>query len=588
MIDQFLISLIIVFTLIFFVWGKWRYDIVALISLFIAVFVGLIPINEMFNGFIHPIVILIISMLIISKALISSGVIDIIARYLKFNGLHFSIQLGILVLFTAIISAFVNSMGALAFMVPIAVKVARQSNVSLSIFLMPIAFASHFGGGATLIGSVSNVIVSGFRAEEIEPFGFFDFAFVSVPISLVSILFIVLIGWRLIPKREDSLNKELSFKNYITEVVISKDSPIIGKNIEEFNKFSKEYFNILNIVRDKQNIIDPSPYIVLRENDILVIETDTASLESIIITAKLETLNKKKELKEKEDIKDFETVELMVSGESSLIGESPKSLNLYYNYKINILAVNRSDDKKETRIGNIFFREGDILIIRGHISQINRFIRIFNLLSLKERDFHFDSNKRKAMLVLGIFTASIIISVINFFPIHFVFITGAMIMIAGGLIPAKDIYRSVDFSMIVMIAVMIHLGIIFYETGTAFFFAQTILLIPEIISPEIALGIVLIISILLSDILSNVSVAVLFTPVAFSIAYQLGVSPDPFLMAVAIGSGSSYLTPVGHQSNIFVMNIGNYKFTDYWKLGLPLEIITFVVGLPLIIYFWPF
>lgn len=583
MIEQVIITIIILFTLAFFIWGKWRYDIVALVALFLTAFLGLIPLDEIFDGFTHPVVILVVAMIIISKGLISSGAIDIVSRYLKFAGLSPTFQLGLLCLFTTAVSAFINSMGALAFVVPIAIKMARQSNTPISLFLMPIAFASHFGGGITVIGSVSNVIISGFRAEEIAPFGFFDFAFVAFPVAIANILFVTLIGWRFMPRKKDFVSKEKLLKNYITELKVSENSPIIGKNIEEFYKFSKEYFFISNIVRGEENIIQPSNYIVIKEGDILVMEADTATIESIIVTSKLELLSKEYFQEESSEM-----AEVIVSKYSSLIGQNSKELDIYNNYKVRLVAINRTRAKKEERIGDIRFMQGDILIIKGEKEKIKRFIGIFNMLSLKEREFNFEGEKKKALIVSSIFLFSIFLSVVDFLPIEIIFITSALIIISLGIIPVKEIYKSVDFSMIVMIAVMMHLGLVFYETGAALFFAEALMLIPEMMTPEIALAVIFILSIWLSDILSNVAVSVLLAPVAFSISYQLGVSFDPFLMAVAIGSGSSYLTPIGHQSNIFVMNLGNYKFTDYWKLGLPLEIITFSIGLPLLLYFWPF
>jgi di/tricarboxylate transporter len=238
-------------------------------------------------------------------------------------------------------------------------------------------------------------------------------------------------------------------------------------------------------------------------------------------------------------------------------------------------------------LGDVKFKAGDVIIIQGYSEQIARFIKIFDLLSLKERDFHFEGEKRMAFLASGIFSLAILISALGLFPVHIVFAAAAIAIVVAGLVLPRNMYDSIDFSMIVLLAVMIQLGNVFYQTGAASSLAGFLFSF-EAISPQIALAIIFMAVIWLSDILSNVTVAVLFAPVAFSLAQQFGVSPDPFLMAVAIGSGSSYLTPIGHQSNVFVMGMGGYRFGDYWRLGLPLEIITFVVGFFSIIKFWPF
>ncbi len=588
MIEQIIIGIIIIVTVTLLAWGKWRYDIIALFALFSVALLGLISFEEMFLGFVHPVVVLIIAMLIISKALINSGVVDIVSRYLKIKKAHPLLQLAILTIFTAFISAFVNSMGALAFIIPIAIRMARQNNVPASTFLLPVAFASHFGGGITLIGSVSNIIVSGFRAEEALPFAFFDFAFVAIPISVVSIIFITLVGWRLVPQRENVACEANSLKRYITEVKIPENSLIEGKTIEEFRIFSKEYFALLSIIRNGNYIPDPSPFIVLQKGDVLVMEAETDCLESIITTGKLELIHKKPFEEYDGQIKNIEVIETVVSGFSPITGETAKDLELHNNYRINILAIHRPGKETKKRISETRLRRGDILIVQGHRENISRFMKVFNLLPLQEREINFDGKTEKAALAITIFILAIVISVLGLMPVHIIFFIAAVLLIAMGMIAPKDMYRSFDFSMIVVVAVMLQLGFVFQQTGAASSLASSLFLLSDSISPVIALSILFIFSIWLSDILSNVTVAALLAPVAFSMALQLGVSPDPFFMAVAIGSGSSYLTPIGHQSNIFVMNIGNYKFGDYWKLGLPLEIITFVIGLPLILYFWPF
>lgn len=570
-----------------FLWGKLRYDIVAFLALFFAMILGLVPLEEMFAGFIHPVVILIISMVVISKGLTNSGVIDIIARHLKFAGNHPSLQIAILVAFTAFLSAFINSMGALAFVIPIAMRMARQSGTRLSLFLIPIAFASHFGGSFTLIGNVSNIIVSGFRAEEFAPFGFFDFATVSFPLILVGICFISLIGWRLVPKREDVFSRSTTLERYATEIKVPETSPIIGKTIRDFRTFTKEDFSVSAILRGNQRISAPSFFTTIRKGDVVIIEAEKDAIEAIISIAKVE-LVWKKPFKKAGNGEPFEVVEVAVPATSSLIRETAKDMELRHNYHVNLLALHRPVMGLTGRVGEARIRHGDILIIQGHPEDINRFIRSFDLFLLKEREFRFEGRKERALLASGIFAAAVVVSVFGIFPIHVVFAIAALAIVLTKFVSPKEMYGSVDFSMIVLLAVMLQLGFAFQNTGAAATLAGSLFLLPWEVSPTVALAIILLASIWLSDILSNTTVAVLLAPVAISTAHLLGVSMDPFLIAVAIGSASSYLTPIGHQSNIFVMGIGGYRFTDYWRLGLPLEILTFAIGLPLILYFWAF
>ncbi len=588
MIEQILISSIIVATLIFFIKGRWRYDIIAMIALFTATIFGLIPLDEIFLGFVHPVVVLVVSMLIISSALVSSGVIDFVSRYFKFIGNHFIVQLGTLMILVVCLSAFINSMGALAFIIPIAIRMAKRSGVSLSLFLLPLAFGSHLGGGVTLIGSASNIIVSGFRAQETTfSFGFFDFALVAIPIALVSVVFITLIGWRLLPKRNDIFSQSGCLDKYVIEIRILPDSPVIGKNIFEFQDFAKEEFNILALVRDDRHFSSPKASFKLKEEDVLVIEAEKLVIEAITTTLKLDLVYKKPFDEDEKHTKGFEISEVVVPESSFLIDETARGLEFHHRFRINLLGVHRTGMKIKKRLKDIAIKPGDVLIIQGEEEYINQFTKSFGLLSLREKEFNFEGKKETALFTAGLFVLAIIISAFNVIDTHIAFAVAAIVMIAMGIVSPKKLNTSVDFSMIVLIAVMIQLGNIFYETGAASSLASLLFLFDNI-SPEIALGVILLFSICLSDLMSNVTIAVLLAPVAFSVALQLGVSPDPFFMAVAIGSGSSYLTPIGHQSNLFVMGIGGYRFSDYWRLGIPLEIITFVLGMVLITRYWPF
>ena len=587
MIDQALISAIIFVTLTLFVWGRWRYEVVALVALLVVTILGLLPPDEVFLGFVHPIVVLIFSMLIISTALVNSGVVDIVGRYLKFANRHFIWQMGILVFLTVFLSAFVSSIGALAFVIPIAVRMARQTEVPLSSFLMPIAFASLFGGGITLVGSPSNIIVSGFRAEEIGEFNFFDFAYVALPIALVNAFFVIFIGWRLVPKRQSSFSENLYRDNYVTEVKILEGSPIIGKSIEGFYDFSKEDFTIFALMRGQQYISDPSPFSVLKEGDVLVIEAGMPCLESIITTAGLELVYKKSLEEDEKYTKDLEKTEVVVPSSSYLIGETAKNFDFYNRYRVNLLALHRAGERIKARLKNVKFKSGDVLVIQGYPEYIDRFLKSFSLLPLKEKDFNLEGKRGAALIVTGLFSLAVLVAITTDLPVHLVFGTSAVAMLVAGFVSLRKMNGSFDFSMIIVLAVMVQLGSVFYETGAASSLANLLFLFDSV-SPMIALAVVLISSIWFADLLGNVTVAVILAPVAFAVAKHLGVSPDPYLMAVAIGCGSSYLTPIGHQSNIFVMGIGGYRFSDYWRLGLPLEMLTFAMGMLLIPFFWPF
>ncbi len=589
MLEQFLISFIILATLIAFIKGKWRYDVVAMVALSFAVVLGLIPLDEIFLGFVHPVVVLVVAMLVISTSLIASGAIDFVSRYLRFVGNHFVVQLLFLMILVTALSAFINSMGALAFIIPIAIRMAKKSGVSLSLYLLPLAFGSHFGGGITLIGSVSNIIISGFRADEVgEPFAFFDFALVALPIAVVSVFFVALIGWRLIPRREDVFSQSARLDTYITELKVLEGSSLVNKSIRDFHNLGAGDLSVLALVRKERYISFPKLSTHLIAGDVLVVEAEKAAIESVISTTGTDIVYKKSFKEDNKHTQDLEVCEVVVPDSSFLVNETAKELSFHHRFGVNLLAVHRTDrPDKEKRLRDIVIKTGDVLVIQGEADSIEQFINSFGLLPLKEKNFYIDGNKENALIAGGLFVLAIVVSAFNIMPTHIAFAAVAIAMIAMKITSPRKMRGSIDFSMIILMAVMIQLGSVFYTTGAAQSLAGAITFF-DIVSPQIALAVILLVSIWLSDIMSNVTVAVLLAPVALSVALQLGVSADPFLMAVAIGSGSSYLTPIGHQSNIFVMGMGGYRFSDYWRLGLPLEIITFVLGMLLITRLWAF
>ncbi|MFN2394968.1 MAG: SLC13 family permease [Bacteroidales bacterium] len=579
----------LILTLILFAWGRIRHDFVALITLFILIIAGIIEPGQAFNGFGHPAVITVAAVLIIGKGLEFSGLIDLLGKWVMKIGDNLLLQIAVLSVLVAVASAFMNNVGALAIMMPIAIHMARKSGNPPSYILMPIAFASLLGGMTTLIGTPPNIIIATFRADEIgEPFNMFDFSPVGLAIMLSGLVFIILLGWRLLPKRAAKNSDEDTFDidDYITEVKVVKDSKISGKSIGDLAEISDTDVQILGLIRDKKRIHAPGKHDILMEKDIILLETDAEDLKTFIEDTKVKLVGDKKFRKDAEGSDKITVSEAVVMADSTLIGRTASDLRLRSRYGINMLAIARSGKRIRKRLDNVVFQTGDVLLLQGRDHVLNDTITSIGCLPLARRSLRI-GYKTKIPMALGIFITSIVLVVAGWLPVQVAFSMAAAGMVLSGVLPIKNVYTSIDWPVIVLLGAMIPVGVALETSGAANLIASWVLELGEMIPAWAMLAIILVITMFLSDIINNAATVVLMAPIAIGVANGLDFSSDPFLMAVAVGGSCAFLTPIGHQSNTLVMGPGGYKFTDYWRMGLPLEVIIVLVGVPMIMWVWP-
>lgn len=587
--DHHVVFGVLILALILFAWGRIRHDLVALISLSILLVFGIVDPDEAFNGFGHPAVITVAAVLVIGKSLEFSGLVDLLGKRVMKLGSNLLLQIFVLSLLVAVASSFMNNVGALAIMMPVAIHLARKSGNPPSYILMPIAFASLLGGMTTLIGTPPNIIVATFRGSEFgEPFGMFDFAPVGVPIALAGILFISFIGWRLLPKRTaKKTDAELfDIEDYITEVIVTPESKIKNKSILELASITRADFQILGLVRKENRIHAPDPQEPLLSKDILILETDTAGLKTFVEDTGVKLLGGKKFRKDAAGSDKIFVAEAIVMADSPMIEQTAASLRMRSRYGVNLLAVARREQKIHRRLDKVIFRAGDVLLLQGREHLIFDTITSMGCLPLLRRGLRI-GYKTKVPLALTIFLAAIVLVVAGLLPVQVAFTMAAIIMILTRVLPLKEFYNSIDWPVIVLLGAMIPVGTALETSGGALRIAEAVSSIGPNLAPWAMLTIVLIVTMFLSDIINNAATVVLMAPIAISIAKGLGYSVDPFLMAVAIGGSCAFLTPIGHQSNTLVMGPGGYTFTDYWRMGLPLEIIIAVISIPLIMWAWP-
>jgi di/tricarboxylate transporter len=589
LIDHWIIFGTLLLTLVLFITGRWRYDLVALMALLTLTLTGLIPPERTFSGFSNPAVITVAAVLVVSRGLQNSGVVELIGQRLARLKGGIIIQLAALTSLVMVLSAFMNNVGALALLLPVTIQLARRKNISPSVLLMPLAFASLLGGMTTLIGTPPNIIVASFREDVVgEPLRMFDFTPVGLGVALGGVIFITLLGWRLIPKRVDnaSSNGMFNIEKYFTEVRVPEDSKQAGRTLSEFRELSEAQAVIVGLVRGKERRMAPHAHTKLQEGDILTVRIDTENLENLVNTTGLELVGS-----EAIGLADLESDEVnlseaVVMPNSMMIGGSARSLNLRRSFGVNLLAISRQGARLRSRLDRISFQMGDVLLLQGPEVLMKEIMANLGTLPLAVRGLRLGQPRRIVLSVL-IFIAALGVAALGLIPVQVAFVTALVAMIVARLLSLREAYESIDWPIIILLGAMIPVGEALETTGAAQLIAEGLLNISSQMPPAATLAVVLIGTMFLSDLVNNAAAVVLMAPIGIGVAQGLNANVDPFLIAVAIGASCAFLTPIGHQSNTLVMGPGSYKFGDYWRMGLPLEIIVVIIAIPLILLTWP-
>lgn len=601
--DQWTVFLILGLTLALFIWNRLRFDIVAMLALLAVAVTGLVAPDQLFSGFGHPAVITVAAVLVISQGLVNGGVVDAVARLLGKVGRNAVLQVITLTLVVALCSGFINNVGALALLMPVAIWMSRQSGRSPSLLLMPLAFGSLLGGTITLIGTPPNIIIASYR--EAGSFGLFDFAPVGLAITAVGIVFIGLVGWRLTPKRDDPASGEKLFSvgEYVTELKVPEESAFAGGTLHNLltSGGTEKSLVVLALIRGEDVSPAPSTFSVLRDGDVLLVEADTESLQEFVDQTGLALANAVSE-EDEEDKEvaltksregteeqvatgDVRLTEAVISPSSRLIGRTANRLNLRERYGLNVVAVARQGHRLTRRLAEIQFRSGDILLVQGYEDNLLSTLQTLGCLPLAERGLTLGREKN-LWLAGGLFLVAIAIIVSGLLTPPLALVACAVAMVLVQLLDASDAYRAIDWPVIVLLAAMIPVGQALEATGGAALIAEQILAIAQGQAAWVALTIILVGTMLLSNVVNNAAAAILVAPIALGISSQLGLASDAVLMAVAVGASCAFLTPIGHQSNALVMEPAGYRFGDYWRLGLPLSVLVTVVGVPMILWVW--
>lgn len=579
---------VLVAMMAFFVWGRWRYDLVALGALLTLVLLTIVPVERAFLGFAHPAVITVAAVLVVSRALLNAGVVDLLGKALSRAGDTPTRHVGALSGATALVSGFINNIGALAVLLPLALRTARKAKRSPSFLLIPLAFASLLGGLVTLIGTPPNIIIATFRGDAVgTPFAFFDFTPVGAAVAVAGLLFMVLVGWRLVPRRKGQASREELFQidKYLTELRVTDGSKVAGQSLREVQALAEEGIQVVGLVRGDRRLPAPSPFHVLRPEDVLIVEGSSEDIQALMGDTGLELGGEEVDA-EALGSDEVELAEAVVLPRSRIVGKTARGLNLRLRYGINVLAVARQGARVGGRLGDIRFQTGDVLLVQGPADRLHESLSTLGCLPLAERDLAL-GRPRNALLALGIFGAGVATISLGLVRVDVGFVLVAVAMVLAGFLSPREVYERIDWPIIILLGALIPVGEALETTGGAALLADSLLGLGAQLPTWVILTLLLVAAMLLSDVINNAATAVLLAPVAIGVAAGLGASVDPFLMAVAVGASCAFLTPIGHQSNTLVWGPGGYRFGDYWRVGLPLEVVIVVVAVPLILLVWP-
>ncbi|MEZ5477249.1 MAG: SLC13 family permease [Thiolinea sp.] len=588
--QQLALSMLLLLSLLLFAWGRWRHDLVAMTTLVIGLLLGVVDQDSAFSGFGHPAVVTVAAVLIISHGLNNAGVVNVVSAQIRRFAPGPTLLLLILTGLVALFSAFMNNVGALALMLPVAMTAANDYKVSPAMLLMPLAFGSILGGLITLIGTPPNIIIANYRADMLgEPFHMFDFAPVGGLVTLVGVLFIAGVGWKLIPaaRLQKNTTKQLfQIDNYLTELQVPDNSPLIGKPVSEIAAFNNGKIDVIGVATRRSYARPLEEVHLLQAGEILLVRCDPQEIRQLQDRHEFELLSTATELFQQPDIHNGIMRECVVSKNSSLVGRDVRFLRRVTGHSMALIGLARSGETVVKRLRRQTFHEGDVLLLWGSQDTIEQHFQNLMLLPLEQRELNLEHSSRPLSAVL-IFAGAILLGMQGAVSLPVAFVLVIMAYVALGLIRVREIYEQVDWTVIVLLAAMLPVGSALETHGVTHLLVKGVLQITGNVAPEVMLAILLILAMLISAIINNAATALIMAPIAYDLAKGLEANPDTFLMAIAVGSSCAFLTPIGHQSNTLVMGPGGYHFGDYWRMGLPLELLIVATTLPLLLIFFP-
>lgn len=569
-------------------WGRFRYDIVAFSALMIGVVLGVVPTAEAFSGFGHPATLVVALVLVVSAGLVRSGAVFLITRTLVDASRSLGAHIALMGAIGAVLSAFMNNVAALALLMPVDIQTARKAGRSPGLSLMPLSFATILGGMATLIGTPPNIIIASIREESLgAPFSMFDFAPVGGAAALAGLVFVALIGWRLIPQSDEKNTAQQDISQYIAELTVPDDSKHIGKRVSELSEAAdKADVAILGLIRDGKRRYGQARNAVLQKGDALVLEATPEALDELRTSLDLAIADTKREDALRADGDGVEIIEVVVTETARINGKTAQAIGLAWRQRSVLLGISRQGKRITKHLRKTEVRTGDILLLLVPRDTGQDVTDWLGCLPLADRGLAVTENS-KVWLAIGLFAGAVIAASVGllYLPIALGLVVVAYVLTR--IVPLGELYDHINWPVVVLLGSMIPLGAALESSGGTELIAGALISWTHGLPAWAVLTVLMIVTMTLSDVLNNTATTIVAAPVGIQMAQSLGVSPDPFLMAVAVAASSAFLTPIGHKNNTLILGPGGYKFGDYWRMGLPLEVIVVAVSIPTILVVWP-
>jgi di/tricarboxylate transporter len=576
-------------TVLCFIWGRWRYDLIAVGALAVGVVSGLIPLKSAFEGFSNDIVIIIASALVLSAAVSRSGIVDTLMAPLLPRLKTARSQAPVLAAITAVLSMATKNVGALALMMPSALRLARNTGVPASRILMPMSFGSLVGGLAVLVGTSPNIIVSEVRQEALgKPFAMFDFMPVGAALTVMAIAYLAF-AYRLLPAGREAavdIDAALAANAYVTEVEIPDDWAFEQNRVGDLRRAAEDAVAVVAILRGRERIASPHVNRKVQPGDVLLLEGQQQALNELIVKARLRLSDASRPVVMDEPTDEVRVVEAVIGAQSDLIGKTAKGLTLNETYGVNLLGVSRSGYRLAGRLATIRMKAGDILVLQGGEQQLPGALQALGCLPLAEREVRL-GGVRHAILPAAILAGAMALVALGVLPVAAGFFAAAVLVVATGALRMREAYASLEGPVLVLVAAMIPVSDTIQKSGGTDLIAAWLSGAFDGMPPLLTLTAMMAVAMLATPFLNNAATVLIVAPIGLGLAERLGLSPDPFLMAVAVGAGCDFLTPVGHQCNTLVLGPGGYRFGDYARLGAPLSLLILLTAPGLIALVWP-
>ncbi|MDF3348918.1 SLC13 family permease [Sulfitobacter sp. KE34] len=569
-------------------WGRFRYDIVAFGALMLGVVLGVVPTENAFDGFGHPATLIVALVLVVSAGLVRSGAVMLITRTLVDSSRNLGAHITMMGAVGGVLSAFMNNVAALALLMPVDIQTARKAGRAPGLSLMPLSFATILGGMATLIGTPPNIIIASIRQESLgAPFKMFDFAPVGGLAAIAGLIFVALIGWRLIPAREDAMIEAEDIAQYIAELTVPEGNKQIGKRLAELQEEAhRADVAILGLMRDGKRRYGTARNVVLQAGDAIVLEATPDALDEFRSTLNLALADRDREDLLLADGDGVEIVEVVVTDGSRLNGRTAQAVGLSWRQRTVLLGLSRQGRKITSQLRTTELKPGDILLLLVPRDTVAHVTDWLGVLPLADRGLAVTQDS-KTWLAIAMFAGAV--AAASFGLIYLPIALGIVVVgyVLAKIVPLSELYTHIEWPVIVLLGSMIPLGAALETSGGTELIAGALVGLTEGLPAWVVLTVLMVVTMSLSDVLNNTATTIVAAPVGIQMAQSLGVSPDPFLMAVAVAASSAFLTPIGHKNNTLILGPGGYSFGDYWRMGLPLEIIVVAVSIPAILFFWP-